>query len=115
MRKGKVWGTTETLVKNAFVQLHRIEVRSGGYCSTHEHRSRWNAFLVLEGSLRLITTNTAGEEHLDMSPGDFCAIPPGEVHSFVNIGAFRATALELYYPEGMDGEDIIRHSEGGAS
>ena len=49
MIEGKVWGTTEPLIVNSSLEVHRITVIKGGYCSLHKHQSKYNAFYVMKG------------------------------------------------------------------
>lgn len=112
MLKGKVWGTTKTEIATPFCEVHSITVKTGGFCSWHMHERKWNAFSVIAGGLRILTKGPAGEEALDLGPGDVCSIPPGVTHRFVNITAGDCRGLEIYYPEEL-GEDIVRIEQGG--
>jgi quercetin dioxygenase-like cupin family protein len=47
----------------------------------HYHEEQDDTFYVLEGLL----TVQAGEEILDLEPGDFLSIPPGVAHTFDNL------------------------------
>jgi quercetin dioxygenase-like cupin family protein len=47
----------------------------------HYHEEQDDTFYVLEGVL----TVQAGEEILDLEPGDFLSIPPGVAHTFDNL------------------------------
>lgn len=47
----------------------------------HYHEEQDDTFYVLEGLL----TVQAGEEILDLRPGDFLSIPPGVAHTFDNL------------------------------
>ncbi len=47
----------------------------------HYHEEQDDTFYVLEGLL----TVQAGEEILDLGPGDFLSIPPGVAHTFDNL------------------------------
>jgi mannose-6-phosphate isomerase-like protein (cupin superfamily) len=55
----------------------------------HFHEEQDDTFYVLEGLL----TVQAGEEILDLGPGDFISIPPGVAHTFDNL---------------HNGDDIVR-------
>jgi quercetin dioxygenase-like cupin family protein len=55
----------------------------------HVHDVQDDTFYVLEGLL----TVQAGEEVLDLGPGDFISIPPGVAHTFDNL---------------HNGEDLVR-------
>jgi mannose-6-phosphate isomerase-like protein (cupin superfamily) len=47
----------------------------------HVHAEQHDTFYVLEG----VFTVQAGEEILDLGPGDFISIPPGTPHTFDNV------------------------------
>src|ERR1700728_5453630 len=47
----------------------------------HFHEVQDDTFYILEGLL----TVQAGEEVLDLGPGDFLSIPPGVAHTFDNL------------------------------
>lgn len=39
--RGKIWGNTATIFDKNNVQIARIEVKKGGYCSNHLHNHRY--------------------------------------------------------------------------
>ena len=112
MKAGKVWGTTELIFKNPFIEFHRIAIKEGGYCSTHKHDYKWNLFYVSSGTLKihvhkndydLIDTTT-------LRATQWTTVKPGEFHSFEAVDD--VAAFELYYPEPLS-DDIIRQTVGG--
>jgi len=109
--EGKVWGSTCPLLQTPAIEIHEIKINSGGFCSTHAHQSKINAFYVLEGELIIRRHKDYGlvdETHLFM--GDMCVVPAGEKHSF---HAYEETeALEIYWAE-LNHQDIIRDDVGG--
>lgn len=112
MLKGKVWGTTEDLLKLDAIEIHRIKVDPKGYCSWHHHARKWNAFAGISGALIIEVEDEAGVERLYLDPGEVCTVGPGKVHRFVNESGQVARALEIYYPDPLS-EDIVRKSVGG--
>tara|TARA_B100001750_G_scaffold242340_1_gene255566 strand:+ start:2673 stop:3020 length:348 start_codon:yes stop_codon:yes gene_type:complete len=112
MKAGKVWGSTELLLQTPFVELHRIYVRKGGFCSTHMHQRKWNLFYVIFGELdvHVYKNDYDLKDTTHLHEGDWTTVKPGEFHSFE--GVIEVDALELYYPETLS-EDIIRKSVGG--
>ena len=46
MKAGKIWGKTEMVHKNGVLEFHRIEFNKGYKCSEHEHKFKWNGFLL---------------------------------------------------------------------
>ena len=51
--QGKVWGTTRSILQKPNFEVHRIEVKKGGFCSTHSHKYKFNAFFIEQGVLRV--------------------------------------------------------------
>ena len=109
--EGKVWGSTRPLLQTPAIEIHQIKIDKGGFCSTHAHQSKINAFYVLEGELIIKRHKDYGlidETVLYMN--DMCVVPAGEKHSFE---ARHATlALEIYWAE-LNFSDIIRDNVGG--
>tara|TARA_Y100000296_G_C5052874_1_gene195761 strand:- start:259 stop:615 length:357 start_codon:yes stop_codon:yes gene_type:complete len=112
---GKVWGTTECLLKTPLIELHRIIVSPESHCSLHMHEKKWNGFYVTRGQL-LIECHKEKYDLVDTTvllEGDFTIVPPGEFHMFRSL-ELGCTALEIYYPEPLS-EDIIRKTVGGSN
>ena len=82
--QGKVWGETRSLFCKNNVEIHRIEVKAGGFCSKHKHEHKHNAFYVESGCLRI----TAWKNDYDLvdettvRAGQLTTCPPKEYHSF---------------------------------
>ena len=124
--EGKVWGETRPLLKTPAIEIHKIKVNKGGYCSKHVHQSKINAFYILEGILKISRwKNYVHEVSKIVRPGydtspmvdvtillenDICVVPPGEAHMF--MGVVDTTALEIYWTE-LDHNDIVRDTIGG--
>jgi mannose-6-phosphate isomerase-like protein (cupin superfamily) len=112
MIEGKVWGTTEPLIVNSSLEVHRITVIKGGYCSLHKHQSKYNAFYVMKGKL-IVEIHKKDYELVDKTvliPNEFTVVSPGEYHKFISSSA--TTALEIYWSE-LNHNDIIRKDVGG--
>ncbi len=113
MIEGKVWGNTRLLLRTPLVEVHRLEVVPGGFCSWHKHRHKWNAFIVHSGALTIEIRKEAYPltDKTVLRAGDFTTVKPGEEHRFV-AGLSPAEVFEIYYPE-MLTEDIVRADVGG--
>jgi len=112
MKAGKIWGSTELLLKTPFVELHRIYVKEGGFCSVHTHKHKWNLFYVISGELE-VDVHQNNYDLIDTTcliEGEWTTVRPNEFHSFRAITDVEG--LELYYPEPLS-EDIIRKTVGG--
>lgn len=109
--QGKVWGTTSQLFNKNNVEIHRITGIKGGYCSKHYHASKFNQFFVEKGSLIVRIWKGEQVDETVLKEGMSCTIPPNEVHQF-EVLEEGTVAYEIYWTE-LEGEDIVRLSEGG--
>jgi mannose-6-phosphate isomerase-like protein (cupin superfamily) len=114
MVTGKVWGRTQPLHKCAAVEVHRVSIAPNSHCSLHMHRWRRNDFFVLSGRLTIEVQKVDYPltDKTELGPGDYTSVAPGEYHRFVS-GDEPVEALEIYYPEPLNAEDITRADHGG--
>lgn len=112
---GKVWGRTISLFQKNNVELHRIEVRAGGYCSKHYHNHKWNAFFIEDGCLEISVwkRDTGLCDVTRLGSGEMMYVPPGEYHRFRGVAPL-TKAYEIYWVE-LSSSDIERRESGGAS
>lgn len=108
--QGKVWGTTQCLLKLPTFELHRLEIKAGGYCSEHVHQAKHNFFFVESGVLVVWVWHDGRTADLTvLRPGDSMSVDPGHYHLFK---ATRDTvAYEAYWVQLT--EDIERRTQGG--
>ena len=111
----KSWGSTQLVFEFNGVEMHRIKVEMGGFCSVHRHLHKNNLFMMERGSLSLVTGRMVGGEfvpsqQVEMCEGERTVVPVGIWHQFRSSAG--ATALEVYWVDAR-GEDIDRHSVGG--
>ena len=64
----------------------------------HTHETLHDMFYVLEGRL----TMRLGDDTLELGPGGFVCVPPGEVHTFSNPGTERVRFLNFNTPGGWE-------------
>lgn len=113
MKQGKVWGTTELLLKTPFIEVHKLAILPFMCCSLHQHKFKHNAFYVSTGLL-LVEVHKFDYDLIDktsLRSGEFTTVKPGEFHRFATTEE-GMTGIEIYYPEGLS-EDIIRRGVGG--
>jgi mannose-6-phosphate isomerase-like protein (cupin superfamily) len=113
--EGKIWGSTEDLIKTPLFEIHRLVIKPKARCSEHYHRYKHNAFLVVEGEL-LIHVEQADYQLTDVTTlkaGDVTTVKPGLMHWFATEDS-PCLAYELYYCEPLS-KDIIRRNVGSAS
>lgn len=110
---GKVWGTTRPLLQTPFIEAHWIEVEPFSKCSLHQHVHKFNAFILLSGSLFVHVEQTAYPlvdiTELSM-PGEVTIVAPGLYHQF-ETKHHPATVIELYSLLPLS-EDIVRKTVG---
>ena len=127
MIQGKVWGMTEALLVTPMIEVHKIIINAGGYCSMHKHEFKWNMFYVLHGEIDIHVrkneydlvdvTNLRVGEHTSVAPNEYHMfkhhVPPDEEEMVKKWGRpAAAAALEIYYLESIS-KDIIRETVGG--
>ena len=76
----------------------------------HVHAEQTDTFYVLEGTL----TVQVHDEIVDLEPGDFVSIPPGNPHTFDNIypDRPRTRAVNLMTPAGLHSFFVDRSKAG---
>lgn len=112
MISGKVWGSTELLLASPLFEIHRLIIKPHARCSMHQHRFKWNAFLVTYGTL-FIDVEKGDYELTDVTQlvvGEVATVKPGEFHRF-RTEETPCTAYEMYYCEPLS-SDIIRRDVG---
>jgi len=114
MKRGKIWGNTSTLFDKNNVEIARIEVNKGGYCSKHIHKYKYNLFFIESGSLEVTIyrndADTILEDVTVLKSGDSTYVEPGVYHMFRALED--TVAYEIYWVE-LDPNDIVRESVGG--
>lgn len=113
MKLGKVWGTTELLLRTSLIEVHRLMILPGARCSLHLHQHKWNAFFVQKGVLYIEVVKKSYNltDVTELCEGDFTTVQPGEEHRFTT-DTEGAQAIEIYYPAELS-EDIVRRDIGG--
>ena len=115
MKSGKSWGSTVALLSVPGVEVHRIEIEPGGFCSRHHHKTKFNAFIVEEGVIEVLVWKDHGlVDKTELFAQDVMSVPPGEDHQFKNNSISRAIVYEVYWSQ-MDPSDIVRKSQGGTA
>jgi mannose-6-phosphate isomerase-like protein (cupin superfamily) len=94
---GKVWGSTEVLLKTPLFEMHRLSILPNAECSNHKHQFKWNGFFVVSGRLSILVERNdyALTDVTELGPGEFTTVRPGEFHRF-RTGAEPVQAIEIY-------------------
>lgn len=96
------WGRWTRLYFDGVLEVRKLEVKRGGYCTKHFHRTKMNVFVVVEGALRIFewpTSYHVRDTEL-VSSNATLTVPPYVPHRF--YGASDAVAYELALPVGCD-------------
>ena len=110
--QGKVWGKTQDIFKNCNFELHIIEIKKNGYCSTHQHEHKFNAFYIEKGKLKITIYETDYDlvDETIVSAGDLTTAKPGAYHKFEALED--TICYEIYWVE-LNHNDIKRKDVGG--
>lgn len=110
--QGKIWGSSRSIFLKNNVEIHRIEINKGTYCSKHRHDHKFNAFFLESGKLKISIWKNDYDlcDETIMVPGDFTTVNPLEYHQFE--GLEDSVAYEIYWTE-LSPNDIYRESVGG--
>jgi hypothetical protein len=113
MLTGKVWGTTELLLKNPLIEVHRLNIKPNSKCSLHCHNFKANGFYVASGTLYIETQKNDYDlvDVTELKAGGFTVVNPLEFHRFYTKEE-GCIGIELYYPQVLEGPDIDRKDVG---
>ena len=93
----KWWGKARHAFDSPHCAVSILYTELGGYCSRHFHKHRVNRFLVISGSLDVVTYSGNLEETRErLGPGDVMDIESNIVHRFEVIEP--GIVLEVYWP-----------------
>lgn len=114
--KAKVWGTTESVVLTQSIQIDRIVVSEGGFCSWHFHQNKSNGFYVVQGALEIEWDDGHSASRKRISPDiPFLEVAEQKCHRFRGLAA-QTIAFEYYIAREnatIDIHDIVRLEDGG--
>lgn len=109
--KGKNWGTTQCIFCDNNVEISRIVIEKGGYCSRHSHTSKHNLFFIESGKLAVNVYNDNDiVDRTVLSSQMATSVEPGVVHEFEALED--TIAYEIYWVK-LGLNDITRLSVGG--
>tara|TARA_R110000765_G_scaffold300733_1_gene395273 strand:- start:118 stop:477 length:360 start_codon:yes stop_codon:yes gene_type:complete len=112
IKQGKVWGNTQSILSKNNVEMHRIKIDAGGYCSKHKHEHKYNAFFIEKGRLKITIWKNDYDliDETILSDQELSIVNPQEYHMFEAIED--TIAYEIYWTE-ISPSDIIRENHGG--
>ena len=111
--QGKVWGNTQAIFQKPNFEIHRIEIEKGGFCSTHKHNNKFNAFYMESGTLKILIEQKDYElvDETILEKGGLTIVKPGLYHSFEALTD--CVCYEIYLTE-LKHDDIERRTVGGS-
>lgn len=111
--QGKVWGQTQAIFQKPNFEIHRIEIEAGGYCSTHKHNNKFNAFYMESGELKILIEQQDYDlvDETVIKAGELSIVKPGLYHSFEAVTD--CVCYEIYWTE-LNHNDIERRTVGGS-
>lgn len=108
-RELKIWGERWLIRQDSSHAVSFLKVRKGYKCSWHVHQTKYNLFVILKGSLRLVIQEMSEIREVDLEKGEAFTIKPGQFHEFV--GVEDCECIEHMYVEYDEG-DIERKNLG---
>lgn len=113
MIQGKIWGQTTLLLQTPQIEIHRLSILPNSACSLHKHNYKWNAFFCISGKLNIEVHKNSYDliDITTLQADDFTTVSPNEYHRFFTKDS-SVEALEIYYTEGINVNDIIRKNVG---
>lgn len=113
LKSGKIWGWSAPLLTVSGVQIERIFIKKGGYCSVHAHIHRYNAFFMIDGQMEVDVWKNDYNlcDKTVLKQNDLTIVKPNEYHRFFALSD--VNALEIYWTDPAVSEDIVRKLSGG--
>jgi mannose-6-phosphate isomerase-like protein (cupin superfamily) len=110
--QGKVWGQTISIFNKNNVEIHKITVKKGGYCSRHKHQHKHNMFFVESGEIQIHIWKNDYDlvDITTLKENQITTVKPNEYHKF--IAKQDTVAYEIYWTE-ICPNDIVRTDVGG--
>lgn len=107
-KMGKKWGDTQLVGVYNSVEIHRIHVKKGGFCSRHYHNHKWNRFILINGKLSIKIYHNDEVDETVLLPNMITDVPPKQYHEFEALED--SDALEVYWVT-LDVNDIERDED----
>jgi mannose-6-phosphate isomerase-like protein (cupin superfamily) len=111
----KAWGTARHVFATPYCAVSVLKTEDGGFCSRHIHKERVNRFLVVSGSIDVVTYTPSGKFEISrdrLNPGDMRDVNAWVVHSFEVVEP--GIVVEVYWPSAeVRLDDIQRITLGG--
>jgi mannose-1-phosphate guanylyltransferase len=102
--ENRPWGNFRILLKDANIQVKRLEINPGLQFSLQKHLKRTERWIVAQGQGLAIV----GKTQMTVAPGSFVEIPCGEIHRMKNTGKEPLVIIEVQFGDYLGEDDIVR-------
>jgi len=109
-REVKIWGERWLIRQDSTHAVSYLKIHKGYRCSWHVHEEKYNLFVVLKGTLKVIVEELGQKRRVLLCPGECLTIKPGQWHEFQ--GHTDTEVIEEMYVEYRE-SDIKREEVGG--
>lgn len=93
------WGRWTRLYMDDQVELRRLEVEEGGYCTRHYHREQANVLFVVRGMLRVMFFGNDPDQ-MPKAPGTWYMLVPAGVESrLTNCETIEPITIHQFHAE----------------
>lgn len=101
-RELKIWGERWLVRKDSTHAVSYLEIKRGYRCSWHTHTTKYNLFVVIEGTLQLVIEEMGEKYAVTLTRGESFVIKPGQSHEFQGITD--CSVIEEMYVEYEEGD-----------
>ena len=106
MSWSKIWGENKEIFVNDTISINILDILKSTVCSRHSHKSKFNLFYVLSGSLEIdIFYNDCQPHIIKLLPGESFLVEPNVIHRF--RGVENSKVIEIMFVK-YSAEDIVR-------
>jgi len=108
-REIKIWGERWLIRQDSTHAVSYLRIKKGYRCSWHVHKTKFNLFVVLKGSIKIVVEELSKRREITLRSGESFTIKPGQWHEFQ--GMKNSKVIEEMYVEYDEG-DINRTKVG---
>lgn len=109
-RELKVWGQRWLIRMDNIHAISYLKIKKGYRCSWHQHKEKYNLFVVLRGELKIVVEELGKEQEIILKQGESLTVKPGQWHEF--SGETDCECIEEMFVKYCE-NDIYREEVGG--
>lgn len=111
-RVHRPWGWYEILGQGPGYQIKRLHVYPGEQLSLQQHQHRQEVWVVVQGQAFVTQGETLTTlQSTELSPGQTCTIPQGQIHRLENRGSTPLEVMETQWGAYLGEDDIVRFED----